>query len=122
MPSIFELFPDIRPRSVLTPGGKPIDDEIFLSWRRAFGAGINARWLDRHTRFGEDLPDREPFDGAAFDEWLFRRLGGGRMFDDFNYSHRLRMLAVLFKTRRRQVVRLAHKYAARRIFLLEGRS
>jgi len=115
---LFEVEPNRR--SALTPGGSPASDAQYLAWRRGFVEAVNARWLDRHTRFGHDLPDREPLDGPRLDEWLFLKTGGSRLLDDFNYSHRLRHLSVAFATRHTNVVRMARQYAARRLHLTEG--
>lgn len=114
MPSIFDVFPDLQPRSVLPSGGSPADDKAYLEWRTGFVDAVNSRWIDSRTRFGCDLPTREPVDYGRLDEHLFNASGGTRMFETWNHSHRQRQLAIAFKDHRRSIVRLAQQYAATR--------
>lgn len=113
MPSVFDIFTDLKPRSVLPAGGTPQTDREYLEWRRAFVEAENARWLDRATRFGEELPGRELILPWLMDEEIYRASGGSRLFEAPNYQHLIRHLGIIFREKRPLVIRAAQQYAAR---------
>lgn len=108
------MTPEALPKSVSPEKGRglPAWDEAYLAFRRRWEAEVNAKWLDRHTRFGADLPDREPIDGKKFDLWLYEKAGGTKIniIELANYQHRLRFLAITLRDRPDTIHDLARIY------------
>lgn len=100
-------------RSALPAGGSPADDRNYLAWKDVFLAERAERDVARRWHDAIDRPPRlEPW---RLDGFLFAALGGPCPLlggnDPVVYQHRLRFLAISFRTQRRTFRAAAARFA-----------